>query len=97
MNEKRQCPARLKALDEKLIEISTEVKISELELEALKKEHRNIDQEITTVDSKIQKSNNILVFCALATIHSTRTTIMVLTATAFNIVFYFKTFGIPCF
>jgi hypothetical protein len=60
MNEKRQCPAKLNALDQKITEISTEVKSAESELEALKKEHRNMDQEIATIESKIQKSNSKL-------------------------------------
>jgi len=57
VNEKRQCPAKLNALDQKITGMSTEVKNAEIELEALKKEHRNMDQEITTIESKIKKSN----------------------------------------
>jgi uncharacterized protein len=60
MNEKRQCPAKLNALDQKTTEMTTKVKNVEIELEALKKEHRNMDQEIATIDSKIQKSNSKL-------------------------------------
>ncbi|MFO8088216.1 MAG: C4-type zinc ribbon domain-containing protein [Desulfatiglandaceae bacterium] len=59
-NEKRQYPAKLKALDQKITEMHTEVKNAEIELEALKKEHRNMDQEIATIDAKIQKSNDKL-------------------------------------
>lgn len=59
-DEKRQCPAKLKALDQKITEMQAEVKNAEIELEALKKEHRNMDQEIATIDSKMQKSNDKL-------------------------------------
>jgi hypothetical protein len=59
-NEKQQCPAKLSALDQKITEMSTEVKNAEIDLEALKKEHRNMDQEIATIESKIQKSNDKL-------------------------------------
>ncbi len=60
MNEKRQCPQKLKALDQKINQISVEVKNAEIELEALKREHRDLDQEIGSLESKIQKSNDKL-------------------------------------
>ena len=50
----------LEALDERIAGISDQVKNNALELEALKKEHREMDREIGLVDSKTAKSNEKL-------------------------------------
>ena len=60
INEKQQCPARLKVLDEKILEISNRLKAGEIDLEGLRKEHRELEREIGVVDSKIAKSTEKL-------------------------------------
>ncbi len=60
INEKQQCPARLKALDEKIAEISERLKAGELDLEEQQKEHRELEREIGVIDSKIAKSTEKL-------------------------------------
>jgi uncharacterized protein len=60
VNEKRQHPAKLEGLDNKTAEITAQVKSREIELETLKKEHREIDREISLIDSKVSKSNEKL-------------------------------------
>ena len=59
-NEKQRLPGKLKALDERIAEATEMVRSTALELEALKKEHREMERQIGDIDSKVQKSNEKL-------------------------------------